>query len=146
MALDAIAQEKIYNLVDKTTNADIDLKRLSHINDYGAGYKKLDKVFRPDKGKFTVYRFIATFKGLSHEMEKQETFHDLIILKADEKNFIKEAYQYTLEWAEMPCTIDLYFMKAKNIKLTNGMDVQKLQFTNSERKYALRENGILKTE
>ena len=50
------------------------------------------KVFLPIKGSFTVYTFIAAYKGLSHRDEQQHDFHDILIIKTDKDNLIKDAF------------------------------------------------------
>ncbi|WP_457128402.1 hypothetical protein [Mucilaginibacter sp. HD30] len=143
----ANGQIKVYKIVDRIENADIDYKKLDHLNSLGAGYHLLDKAFKPQKGRFTVYRFICTFKGLSHETEKQKVFHDLIILKTDKKNNIVDGYQYTLEWVEVPFTFDLYRIAKKDKKLTDGLDIKNLVFTRvgdlQTQSQVLGETGVL---
>jgi len=117
-------------LYDKRNNADIDSNKFDLLNKFGAGFYLLNKVFKPEAGKFIVYRFICTFKGLSANTEKTKTFHNVIILKTNKSNVIVDAYQYTLEWSEEPFTLDLYRIKTKNLLLTDNLKVAKLKFTN----------------
>jgi hypothetical protein len=128
----SIGQVKLYKLYDKTLNSDfvMDSSHLDVLNSSGAGFYLLNKVFRPKLGKFTVYRFICTYKGLSANTEKIETFHDLLILKTDRSKKIIDAYQYTLEWSEEPFTTDLYKERAKNLVLTNKLKLTQFQFFN----------------
>ena len=65
------SQVKIYNLIDKTQHADIALSKFGQLNELGPGYHLLNKVFAPVKGSYTVYRFIATYEGISHRTEKK---------------------------------------------------------------------------
>lgn len=102
--------------------------------------------FNPIRGKNIVYVFIATFKGLSFDNTEKD-FHDILVVKVDKKQKILEAYQYTLEWAEMPLSYDLYEASTKGLTLTNGLSIESLRFRkvdymgNSESE--LKEKGVL---
>src|SRR5438045_6718320 len=98
---------KEYKFLDKTFNADINHKSLFALDTLSPGMSLLEKIFKPAKGNFIVYRFLATFKGISFT-EEEKDFHDLLIVKTDSSNKILDAYQYTLEWAEPPLEYDLY--------------------------------------
>jgi len=91
------------------------------------GLTLIDNVFKPTKGKFTVYRFLATYQGLSFT-NKQKEFHDILIVKVGSKNKIILAYQYTLEWAESPLETDLYESTCKNTYLTDNLSIDKFIF------------------
>jgi hypothetical protein len=119
--LPASAQTKEYKLLSKSELSNFNYKALDHINTYD----DRTKVFKPVKGKFTVYTFIADFRGISRHREEID-FHDILIVKTDKSGKILDAYQYTLEWGEMPLTFDLFRSKAKNISLTNGLSLDDL--------------------
>jgi hypothetical protein len=120
------AQSKQYKLFNKTINADINQRAILLI-DTMKTMQTTRNAFNPVKGKYTVYVFIATFKGLSYRNIEKE-FHDIIVLKTDKKQKVLDAYQYTLEWAEMPITSDLYKASAKKVTLTNGLLIEQLKF------------------
>ena len=144
-------QEKVYKLISKTENSDINYKAFKNFDDFKI-YKNdgLKKAFEPIKGKNDVYFFIAEYKGDSFDGTRK-TFHDYLILKADPKSeLIVDGFQYTLEWAEPPAISDLYQLTVKNVKINNGLELEslKMELVKSdymiEWKRKLNEDGILK--
>jgi hypothetical protein len=125
-SLSLFAQSKEYKFVSKVDNADLSQKAIFSI-DTTKTRETRRNAFNPTKGKYTVYIFIATFKGQSFDNTEKD-FHDLLVLEIDKKKQILEAYQYTLEWAEMPFSYDLYQATAKGVTLTNGLSIAKLKF------------------
>jgi hypothetical protein len=123
----AFTQEKEYKLLDKTSNADLDQTFILRLNKTRPGLGMLDSLFMPVKGKFTVYRFLATYRGQSFTGQEKE-FHDLLIVKTDEQGKVIKAYQYTLEWAEPPLETDLYLSTAKDLVLKDGLKVEAFGF------------------
>ena len=69
-------------------------------------------------------------------------------IKLDKSNKIIDAYQYTLEWAELPCQYDLYKMNSSDILLENNLDINLLKFTRTdywdEKDKLFKENGIVR--
>jgi hypothetical protein len=116
---------KIYILKKKSLTSDFQYSKLDDIDDNIQDTLNANPVFEPISGKFTYYKFIATFKGYS--FHDKEVFHDILIIKTDESDQILDAYQYTLEWAEPPCQYDLYKMTDKNLKLTDNMNINSLK-------------------
>jgi hypothetical protein len=114
--------------------------------DTTSGRETTRKAFDPIRGKYTVYVFIAVFKGESYNNTEKE-FHDIVVLKTGKKGKVLDAYQYTLEWAEMPLTSDLYRATAKGVMLRNGLPVKELKFRKERRagarKRDLEEPGFL---
>jgi hypothetical protein len=149
IALNVTAQTKKYVLVSETVWSDFNYKSLNNFNEAVSALKDtrfVKKVFTHVKGKFKVYTFIATYKGRSFD-GKRKNFHDIIILKTDDKSTIIDGYQYTLEWAEFPLSYDLFKSTAKDIKLANALPVSKLKFTRTDhfegRENLLNEPGVL---
>ena len=124
----SVNAQKEYKLVNKLNNADFNYDALNSIDTFSNSRE----VFHPIKGSFTVYTFIATFKGLSHRDEQEHDFHDILIIKAGKDNVIKDAFQYTLEWAEMPLSYDLYQAKSSDIALSNGLSIKELNLQRVE--------------
>ena len=118
----SVKAQKEYKLVSKVHNSDFDYDALNSIDTFS---NRRD-VFRNIKGSFTVYTFIATFRGLSYRDEQEHDFHDILIIKAGKDNLIKDAFQYTLEWAEMPLSYDLYQAKSTGVALSNELSVKEL--------------------
>jgi len=144
-------QEKVYKLISKNENSDINYKAFRNFDDFEI-YKNdgLKKAFKPIKGDYSVYFFIAEFKGDSFDGTRK-TFHDYLILKVDPKSeLIVDGFQYTLEWAEPPAISDLYKVTKKNQKLTNETELNLLKMELVEQEYInewrkeLKDNGILK--
>jgi hypothetical protein len=121
------SQTKEYNLLDKTFSADIHKRLIAVLDTTAPGMRLLDNVFKPVKGIFTVYRFIATYEGLSFT-GKQKEFHDILIVKTDAKNKIILAYQYTLEWSDVPSETDLYVSTCRDTYLVNNLLVDNFLF------------------
>ena len=121
------SQTKDYKLVDKTCFADINSRLFKMLDTARPGMSLMDNVFKPVRGKFIVYRFMATYQGLSFTNKPKE-FHDVIIVKTDETNKIVSGYQYTLEWAEPPMETDLYQSECKSVHLVDNMPIEKFLF------------------
>ena len=146
-------QEKVYKLISKTENSDINYKAFKKFDKFKI-YKKdgLKKAFNPKKGKNDIYVFIAEFKGDSFDGTKK-MFNDYLILKVKPKSkLIVDGFQYTMEWAEPPAISDLYKVTEKNHKLINGinLDILKMELVESDYridwKIKLVDKGILKIE
>ncbi len=144
-------QEKIYSLISKTENADVNYNAFKNFDDFEI-YKNdgLKKAFEPIKGDFNVYFFIAEFKGDSFDGTRK-TFHDYLILKVEPKSkLIVDGFQYTMEWAEPPAISDLYKVTDKNQKMNDGIDLDSLKMELVEQEYLsewrreLKDNGIIK--
>jgi len=142
-------QEKVYKLILKTENSDINYKAFKNFDNFKI-YKNdgLKKAFNPKKGKNDIYVFISEFKGDSFDGTRK-TFHNYLILKVDTKSeLIIDGFQYTLEWAEPPAISDLYRVTEKNVKIGNGIDLNSLKmeldknYQTEYRKY-LNDNGKL---
>jgi hypothetical protein len=129
LAINKYAQVKAYELVAKTTQANLHysaLKKMTTLD--GSDTANIRRAFQPVKGKFTVYQFVATYQGTSFRGEGDWTFHDLLTLKTDTKGRILDAYQYTLEWAEPPASSDLFRSTVKNIYLKDQLAISLLKF------------------
>ena len=149
----AIGQEKIYQLISKTENADIDYKSFERFDDLEI-YKNdgLKNAFKPVRGKYTVYFFISEFMGDSFDGTRK-TFHDYLILKTDPKtDLITDGFQFTIEWAEPPPITDLYRLTQKTEKIRNNLNLNLLKMQAVDSEYyseinkELNDNGILKLE
>ncbi len=114
--------QKEYRLFEKSDSADFNYGSLYSIDTF-PGRRK---AFLPVKGSFTVYTFIAAYRGLSHRDELEHEFHDILIIKTDKDNLIKDAFQYTLEWTEMPVSYDLHKSRSSGLVLSNELSVKKL--------------------
>ncbi|MFN7116311.1 MAG: alpha/beta hydrolase [Saprospiraceae bacterium] len=139
---------KVYKLITKTEQADINYEAIQNLDDPENEYfAQKEKAFSPVKGKFTVYLFKASFPGFSFKGDGYYIFHDVLLIKTDANNNIVDALQYTLEWTE-ELSADLYRSTAKNVKLTDSLDIRLLQLTRdydteSDESNLLEENGIL---
>jgi len=72
-----------------------------------------------------------------------------LIIKTDSKNKIIDAYQYTLEWSEPSFQNDVYKSTAKNLTLTDNLQLKALKFNKTyngwkEKDINLNENGIIR--
>ena len=123
---------KKYILKKRTRNSDFNYRKINKIDRTirnskdGVTNENLLRIFNPVKGKYNYYQFIATFKGLTHR-EKYEDIHDILIIKTDSKGIIKDAYQYTLEWAEPPLQYDLFKCDTSNLFLNKNLSVELLK-------------------
>lgn len=144
----------VYVLKKQAKNADFNYSKLNAIDENTKGAidtKNLMPVFEPISGTFNYYQFLATFKGKAYNGGEAITikdFHDILIIKTDQNNKIIDAYQYTLEWAEPPLQYDLFKSSAKNLVLTDTLNIKQLKFKRTyswnEKDKMLKENGIIK--
>ena len=147
-------ETKIYKLKKQATNSDFNYSKLNNIDGHKSGtliIRNLMSVFEPISGQFNYYQFIAAFKGEGYNFDEPpiiKDFHNILIVKTDHDNKILDSYHYTLEWAEPPLQYDVFKSSVKDIKLTDGIDISKLQFLRtyswSEDNKQLKENGIIK--
>jgi len=143
-----LKETKKYVLKKKTINSDFDYSKLDNIDN-----NKKTESFEPINGDFVYYQFIATFKGNDYiapgdSGESIKTFHDILIIKTDQNNRVVDAYQYTMEWAEMPFQYDVYKSKIENLILTNNLDIKSLNLNRTEfwneNDKLFKESGIIK--
>lgn len=149
-----LEKTKIYKLIKQAENADFDYPKLDDITAAITDTLTLRNVmpiFEPVNGQYNYYQFIATFKGKGYngdQLPKIEDFHDILIIKTKNDGEVVDAYQYTLEWSEVPLQYDLYKSSVKGIVLANNLDILKLRFVKtyggSEDNQMLKENGNIK--
>lgn len=144
-----LGQEKIYRLISKTENADVNYSAFKKFIDFEIKTSTLRNAFQPVKGDYNVYFFIAKFKGDSFD-GTQKMFHDYLVLKVDPKSkLIVDGFQYTMEWAEPPAISDLYKVTKKGHKLTDGFELNLLKMELVEKenifdwRKELKDNGVL---
>ena len=138
---------KVYRLKKRTTNSDFDYSKLNNLDKNLGDTLNLKPAFEPIIGNFNYYQFIATYKG--HSVREIDTdFHDILIIKTDNKNKIIDAFQYTLEWAEMPCQYDLFKSSSKGLTLTDNLEITSFKFIRTdywdEKDKFHKESGIIK--
>ena len=151
-------ETKIYTLKKQIKNSEFDYSKLNDIDAHYGRFPKFKEsgdiisAFEPLKGQYNYYQFIAAFKGQSYNDGGPtliKEFHDILIIKTDSKNKIIDAYQYTLEWSEPPFQNDVYKSTAKNLILTNNLQLNALKFTKTyngwkEKDNKLNEKGIIR--
>lgn len=125
-----------FKLFKKYKHSDINYLTIKNINSLDHGYSEMLGHFKPVKGQFDVYIFIKEFNGTSilyMDSENPDTlvkFHDIIILKTNEKKQIIDAFFYRLEWAEVPSQLMLFRSFTEPIALADSLSVKKLNFLN----------------
>lgn len=149
-----LTENKIYILKKLAKNADFNYNKLNSLDNqlkHGINTKSLMPIFTPIPGKFNYYQFLATFKNQGYnggEPSVIKDFHDILIIKTDEKNNIIDAYHYTLEWAEVPLQYDLFKFSARNIILNNNLNINQLKLKRTyswdEKDIVLKDNGVIK--
>lgn len=127
LVFNSFSQTREYKLLDKTNDADINHQLFVMLDTAKPGISLMENVFKPVSGKFVVYRLLLIYQGMSFT-NKQKEFHDILIVKTNKDNKILDAYQYTLEWAEMPLDTDLFRSTNKNVYLTDEMSIDKFMF------------------
>ena len=147
LSFNCIAQQvKKYEQVSKTVNSDFNYEMILKLDSIGleGDSFKTSQIFEPIKGNYTVYQFIAKFKGES-VLGGIDDFHNLLIVKVDNKNLILDSYQYTLEWSESPLDYDLFKGSSTGVVLKDGLKIEKLKLVRSwdGEKELLSESGIL---
>ena len=134
----AFGQEKVYQLISKTENSDINYKAFKSFDDLEI-YRNdgLKQAFNPLKGKSMVYVFISEFEGDSFDGTR-DIFHDYLILKVDPKtDLIIDGFQYTMEWSEPPALSDLYRVTKKNVKICDRLEIDSLKMELVESDYLI---------
>jgi len=148
-------QTKIYKLKKKATNADFDYSKLNNIDENikdTLNLRNLMPIFNPIDGQYNYFQFIATFKGKAYNGGDGpiliKDFHDILIIKTDNKNEIIDAFQYTLEWAEMPCQYDLFKSSSKKLILADNLEIASFKFIRTdywdEKDKFHRDGGLIK--
>ena len=149
-----LSDVKVYRLKKQVLNADFNYAKLDDIDGNikdTLNLRSLMPIFEPVGGKYKYYQLIATFKGHGYdggEAPLIKDFHDILIIKTDNKNKIIDAFHYTLEWAEPPLQYDLFKSSAKDIVLQDNMDISQLKlnktYSYSENNKELKEKGTVK--
>lgn len=147
-------EPKIYRLKKQTANSDFNYSKLNDIDNHKMdtlNIRNVMPVFEPVSGQFNYYQFIATFKGEGYnfgDVPIVKDFHDILIIKTDNENNILDCYHYTLEWAEIPLQYDVFKGSTKNVKLTDDLEISKLQllrtYSWSEDNKELKDSGIIR--
>lgn len=149
-----INETKVYALKKQTENSDFNYSKLNNIDAHVTDErteKDIMLLFEPKSGRYRYYQFLSTYVGEAYNVDGPslfKDFHDVLIIKTDHENKILDAYHYTLEWAEPPLQYDVLKSSAKNIYLTNNMDISRLKLTRTlafgSSREELKENGIIK--
>ena len=138
-------QGKSYFLVKTMPEADFDYPLIWGIDSLPVPYPEAGVYQIGDIpmtiGKFTILKFIAVYSGRSSRGGPAE-FHDLLAVKTDGQDRIRDAFQYTLEWADTP-SLDLNRMRAAGLVLREGMCVRDLLLANARDNKEAGEDGIL---
>ncbi|MDO5640561.1 MAG: hypothetical protein Q4G28_11915 [Neisseria sp.] len=147
-------ETKLYILKKHTENSDFNYSKLDDIDGNTMdtpNASSLMPVFEPISGRYQYYQFLSTFVGQAFNVDEAplfKEFHDILIIKTDHENKIIDAYHYTLEWAEPPLQYDLFKSSAKNVYLTNNLDINQLKFKRTHRWHnddeEMKESGIIK--
>jgi hypothetical protein len=111
------SNQLFFNFFDSTKCSNINYKNLKNINKVPRGFSMLESIFSvKDKGKFTVYRFIANDIGcVTHECESLDTLYWILIFKTNKKNQIKDGYFLFLSESEMSKEGRLFRMRRKHL-------------------------------
>ncbi|MDY0216521.1 MAG: hypothetical protein RBS19_06165 [Bacteroidales bacterium] len=149
-------ETKIYILKKQTEYSDFNFLKLDNIDDHikdTFNVENLMPIFEPVSGQYHYYQFISTYIGQAYNADGPplyKDFHDILIIKTDNENKILDAYHYTLEWSEPPLQYDVFKSSAKNITLTNNMNISELKFKRtygwSEDNKEMKESGIIKLQ
>lgn len=142
---DTATQKKVYILENRYPFSDFNYQLIRKIDSIPVPYPKNGKYIISDlprvRGSFTIYRFVAEFRGASAE-RGTTTLHDMLLLKIDGSGKIRDAYQYTMEWSDVP-SIDLYKMTATPVKAAPGMSVRMLDLKTVPHRHPLGEDGTI---
>lgn len=118
---------KHYYLIDSFQYADFNYLNIERLDSFATlDSDKVRQVFNPITGKFMVFQFIAEFNGLGYG-NIIKTFHDILIIKINQDRKVIDAFQYTLEWGEMPVSGDLYRLSKDSVELFDKMKLNKLE-------------------
>lgn len=137
---------KIYQPISLSKRADLDYELIKEIDSlsppYPVGSKYQIGDLPTQEGQYRIYKFISKFFGRSKFQDEPRLFHDLLVIKTDDKKNILDAYHYTLEWTDSP-SLDLYRSTKKGILLKNGLNIKKLGLTNISNGEELTEDGFI---
>lgn len=122
---------KVYRLKKQATNSDFDYSKLNNLDENLGDTLNPKPAFEPINGHYNYYQFIATFKGHSFR-EVDTVFHDILIIKTDNNKKIIDAYQYTLEWAEMPSQYDLFKSSSKGLTFADNLEITSFKFSRTD--------------
>ena len=129
LSLGCLAQIKVYKLIDSSKASDINYEAIISMKKQNPGVKLLDHVFNTLKGKYKVYRFMASYTGISGMSNEEKEFHDIIIVKTNEANKVIDAYMYNLDFSDPPSMNAIYRRTSKNIYLNDKMSISDFKFT-----------------
>lgn len=124
-----------YHMLDVYDNADINHAMIDSIDNMPGGYGRINTVFYPQAGNYTVIRFLATDYGTIFT-DYYGFRHYLVLIKVDDRSNIVESYLYFLEDAEMPFSMGL-LKSAKHIPLKNDMTIKSLGFEMPENGFGI---------
>ncbi|MCU0641341.1 MAG: hypothetical protein MUC35_04555 [Candidatus Margulisbacteria bacterium] len=134
---------KTYKFVDSVQNADFDYLMLRNIDKIPTPYPPGGTYQLGDLpitgGQYTLYKFRTEYQGESSEAGKHR-FHDILVVKVDNRGKVADAYHYTLEWADNP-SLDLYRAGQAGFTLENGVTIDRFALTNPRRQF--NERGVL---
>lgn len=138
---------KHYYLLDSFLYADFNYLNIDRIDSFASQHpENVRQVFNPITGRFKVFQFIAEFNGLAYG-NVIKTFHDILIIKINHERKIIDAFQYTLEWGEMPVSIDLYKLSKGNVTLIDKLELNNLEMLANMGHYQdiekLKDGGII---
>jgi len=138
-------QAKIYQLFDVIDKADIDPAFMSDIDNVPVPYPSNSAFqigdFPVRSGKYTIYKFLATYWGDVSISTQKQIIYDLLLIKTNNKHEILEAYQYTLNWTDSP-SIDLYYAQNLKMKLAAQLNISNLALANDQGEL-LEQNALL---
>lgn len=140
------ADQRIYKLNQTIKSADFDYNWIKKIDQVEPPYPENGPYQIGDiktiKGGFTIYKFICTYPGKSHEPDETKTFHDLLVLKTNKAKKILDAYHYTLDWQDSP-SLALYKASSKNAVLKNKLPLSALRLKSIADNKNIPQNGII---
>jgi hypothetical protein len=136
----------IYQINAVYNNADLDERAIDKYKKRDAEWgepREVLKLFKPVKGKYKIIIFAGAVYGLSATDDKEDIFHNLLILKVNKNNEILDGLQYILEWAEPPTASRLCRIAKSGIKLQKGLPVSQLGCRNFETARVIPLGGVL---
>lgn len=148
-AFTVFAQDKepdVYQIKNIYQNADLNEKAIERFKkniDLRSDKDEILKLFKPIKGKYKVIMFMATGYGWLHGPDKNDVYHNILILKINENNEILDGLEYVLEWSEQPSTARFVRATKKGIKLQKGLKISQLDFKTFEADQPFKPYGII---
>lgn len=129
---------KTYHLISHQRNSELNYPQFA-LYDSLISKEEIIKAFTAIEGESDVYIFRANYWNASFRVH-HKMFNDYLCLKVDpQSKKVLDAFQYTLEWAELPASSDLYSLGNSEVYLVDSMSIAELEMKLAPSDHSLNE-------